>query len=108
MLDMGNTCFTWPRAGWQAMDPERKLLAVEFAAMSIEFKLTGSFPMLTRGILLDIYNFLILPGSAKIKRNESESRQHKSRIYNHQELRRIAIVATSTKEDSGFTNIRTS
>ena len=102
ILDMGNTCFNWPPAGWQAIDPDRKLLAAEVATMSIEFKRTWLFSMLTRGALLDTYNFLILSGSAMVKRNESESRQRKSRFYNYQELRRIAISSTPAKEASDF------
>lgn len=102
VLDVGDTNFTWPPLGWQDLDADRRLLSSEFAAMAIEFKRTGLFPTLSRGTLLDKYNFLVLPGSAKIRRSESESRQHKSRFYNYQELRRISLSSTSSKDDSDF------
>ena len=69
-VDIGSTSLTWPPIGWQKMNADQKLLAVEFAANSIEFQTTRTFPKLSRGTLLDKYNFLVLPGTAKIRRNE--------------------------------------
>lgn len=47
------------------MDPDRKLLAGEFAALTLE-NLNKSLTILDRRDLLDKYNFLALPGTKKI------------------------------------------
>lgn len=101
-LELESGKFTWPPMNWTQYTPDQKLLASEFAAMSIESKTTGSFPTLSRGNLLDKFNFLVLPGSAKARRSAEEARQHKSRFYTYQELRRIALSPRITMEDSAF------
>ena len=70
--------------------------------MALEFTSVGGFPRLTRSELLDKFNFLVLPGSSKIRRTQEESRRGKSRFYTYQELRRIAVSTTSKKEDDEF------
>ena len=84
------------------MDPDQKLLSVEFAANSIEFQATGKFPSLSRRTLLDKYNLFVLPGTAKIRRNDQDHIQHKSRFYTYQELRRIALADSVSNEDREF------
>ena len=84
------------------MNADQKLLAVEFAANSIEFQTTRSFPKLSRGTLLDKYNFLVLPGTAKIRRNEQNRVSHKTKFCTYQELRRIALTGTVSPEDVEF------
>ena len=101
-LDFGGRSFPWPPHGWQEMDPDRRLLSAEFAAMTLEFSRRGGFPCLSRSDLLDRYNFLILPGSAKIKRSQEDSRRCKSRFYTYQELRRISLSTAEIKEDVDF------
>lgn len=101
-LDEDSRGFTWPPYKWQQMEPDQKLLSVEFAANFIEFKLTGAFPLLSRSTLLDKYNFLVLPGTAKIRRTEQEKVHAKSRYYAYQELRRIALSDSVSKEDCDY------
>ena len=99
---LGNKDYPWPPQGWQEMDADQRLLSAEFAAMALEFTSVGGFPRLTRSELLDKFNFLVLPGSSKIRRTQEESRRGKSRFYTYQELRRIAVSTTSKKEDDEF------
>ena len=99
---LGDKDYPWPPHGWQEMDSDQRLLSAEFAAMALEFTSKGGFPKLTRTELLDKFNFLVLPGSAKIRRTQEESRRGKSRYYIYQELRRIALSTTSSKEDDEF------
>lgn len=98
-LEVGGKEFPWPPMGWTGMTSDQRLLAVEFAANTIEFNATGSFPALSRCHLLDKYNFLVLPGTAKIRRTETEKNHNKSRFYTYQQLRRITLSTHTTKED---------
>ena len=66
-VDIGGTSLTWPPIGWQKMNADQKLLAVEFAANSIEFQTTRTFPKLSRGTLLDKYNFFGLARDSEDK-----------------------------------------
>ncbi|MEW8544172.1 MAG: hypothetical protein AB2693_11620 [Candidatus Thiodiazotropha sp.] len=73
-IDEGPEAFSWPPLNWQSMDADKRLLSVEFAANLIEFCLSKKFPTLSRSNLLDkyMYNFLVLPGTSRIRRSEQE------------------------------------
>ena len=82
-LNRGAVTLTWPPRGWTQMTPDQKLLNWEFAAM--QFEVHGqSGSVITRGELLDKYNFLALPGT---KFPPYESPLRKARYYNYETLR---------------------
>lgn len=85
------TIFVWPPNNWRLMSADRKLLAWEFAAMSLERMTQGEIdPATSRTYLLDKYNFLALPGTAKQKKESGEEAVSRVRYYSYQVLREIA------------------
>lgn len=83
--------FTWPPQDWEKMSSDRRLMAWEHTAFQIEYLRQGSLsPTLSRSFLLDKYNFLALPGSGKVKRENSEKGSAKSRFYLYQVLKEVA------------------
>ncbi|KAK3598849.1 hypothetical protein CHS0354_008591 [Potamilus streckersoni] len=71
------------------MSADRKLLSVEYAAMTLEASLTpGHIPNIDRGDLIDRYNPLVLPGTSFVLTNHPF---RKCRYYNYEVLRIIAI-----------------
>ncbi|KAK3597594.1 hypothetical protein CHS0354_030138 [Potamilus streckersoni] len=56
----------WPPRSWKKISADRKLLSVEYAAMTLEANLTsGHIPNIDRGDLIDRYNPLVLPGTSQ-------------------------------------------
>ena len=70
---LGDKDYPWPPHGWQEMDSDQRLLSAEFAVMALEFMSIGGFPKLSRTKLLEIFNFLVLLGSAKIRRTQEKT-----------------------------------
>ena len=104
-LEIDGKTLSWPPLDWQKLSADQRLLAVEFVAMSIEFQATGTFCDISRHNLLDKYNFLVLPGSAKLRIAKEEKIDHKTRFYNYQKLRRIANSLSHSKEEESWLNI---
>lgn len=99
-LEIDGKTLSWPPLDWQKMSADQRLLAVEFVAMSIEFQATGTFCAISRHNLLDKYNFLVLPGSAKLRISEEEKID-----FNYQKLRRIANSSSHSKEEESWLSI---
>ncbi len=82
-----SSVFKWPPRGWQLMTPSRKRQLFEFVAMSLDIGSSG-LPTAEPEELCDQYNFLLLPGSAKMHRTDRQ----RMRVYNFIELRKIAVT----------------
>jgi hypothetical protein len=83
--------FSWPPLNWQKMTPDRKLFAWEYAAMTLEKETEGSVdPEMSRAYLLDKFNYLALPGSAKHVKEREEIGASRTRFYCYQTVREIA------------------
>jgi hypothetical protein len=87
-----NGCdFTWPPQQWQQMTHDRRLMAWKHTAFQLEYLQNGVLsPTMSRSFLLDKYNFLALPGSGKVKREENEKGAARARFYLYQMLSEIA------------------
>ena len=91
---------SWPPVSWQKMTPDRKLLAWEHAAMSLEEACETTVSHSTsRAYLLDKYNFLALPESAKHRKEESEVASSRARFYVYQVLREVATGRQPSKAE---------
>jgi hypothetical protein len=94
--------FSWPPKGFTLMSPDRKLLAWEQAALFLENETAGILPNnVSRSYLLDKYNFLALPGTAKYQKEESETAVTRARFYTYQMVREIGSgrVPSKAEED---------
>ncbi|KAL3889939.1 hypothetical protein ACJMK2_002255 [Sinanodonta woodiana] len=79
----------WPPRSWKKMSADRKLLSVEYVAMTLEASLTpGHIPNIDRSDLIDRYNLLVLPGTSFVLTSQPF---RKSRYYNYEVLRVIAV-----------------
>ncbi|KAJ8308634.1 hypothetical protein KUTeg_013508 [Tegillarca granosa] len=90
------------------MDADRKLLAWEFASMTIEnSKCSDSMIVNNRVDLLDKYNFLALPGTRKIRKSKQNGNNlmDKSRIYTYQTIRNIALSSKPNGMDIKYLEI---
>ena len=75
----------WPPKNWKSFSSEQKLLAAEYAAMTLE-QTTPSFHPVNRNSLLGKYNFLILPSTTL----KSDSLFSKMQQYNYINVKSIA------------------
>ncbi|KAL3874493.1 hypothetical protein ACJMK2_037502 [Sinanodonta woodiana] len=85
----GPLSILWPPRSWKKMSADRKLLSVEYVAMTLEASLTpGHIPNIDRSDLIDRYNLLVLPGTSFVLTSQPF---RKSRYYNYEVLRVIAV-----------------
>ena len=82
------------------MNADQRLLAWEFAAMSMEFTNKGRYPSnIGRVELLDKYNFIALPGMAKIHLQKEQKDARKARYYTYQTIKKIALSSKPTQAE---------
>ncbi|XP_071171078.1 uncharacterized protein [Mytilus edulis] len=85
-----NENITWPPENHKALTPDQKLLVTEHTAMQLELKKSpNAIPH--RSFLLEKYNFLILPGTKIQPPHKKDQHITKSRYYNHEVLKQIAL-----------------
>ncbi|KAL3881534.1 hypothetical protein ACJMK2_027966 [Sinanodonta woodiana] len=85
----GPLSILWLPRSWKKMSADRKLLSVEYVAMTLEASLTlGHIPNIDRSDLIDRYNLLVLPGTSFVLTSQPF---RKSRYYNYAVLRVIAV-----------------
>ncbi|KAH3778283.1 hypothetical protein DPMN_179738 [Dreissena polymorpha] len=87
----------WSSKDWRRLTPDQRLLAVEFASMSItQGEQHSSLFLPERSFLIHSFHFLVLPGSAGFPLDNKP----KARIYTCQSLVDIA----NGKDQSPFTH----
>ena len=87
-ISVGDVNLTWPPKDWQLMTPDRRLLAAETMAITLETCFYGYIdPKMSRCYLLDKYNYLILPDSNHHHKENVEIAVTKSRFYTYQVLK---------------------
>jgi hypothetical protein len=78
--------FKWPPKDWKYLSPDNKLLQFEFSVFAI-LKQRGVTPK-SRSYTHDLFNFLVLPGTAS--HVEKGDTSHNSRFFVYERLRQIA------------------
>ncbi|KAK3576866.1 hypothetical protein CHS0354_012919 [Potamilus streckersoni] len=64
-IPIGSSMLPWPPNGWKWMNPDQKLLQWEYVSMLLENSIEKPLPSsLNRGVLLDKFNMLALPGTS--------------------------------------------
>ncbi|KAH3755739.1 hypothetical protein DPMN_190438 [Dreissena polymorpha] len=87
----------WPPKNWRRLTPDQRLLAVEFASMSLTQTENDSLLLLPeRSFLIHNFHFLVLTGSAVFPMDNKA----KARLYTYQSLLDIA----NGKDQSPFAN----
>ncbi|KAH3741266.1 hypothetical protein DPMN_047988 [Dreissena polymorpha] len=77
----------WPPKNWRRLTPDQRLLAVEFASMSLtQTENNSSLLLPERSFLIHNFHFLVLPGSAGFPLDNKA----KARLYTYQSLLDIA------------------
>lgn len=99
-IPIGSSVLPWPPKGWKRMNPDQKLLQWEYASMILENSFEKTLPLsLNRGVLLDKFNMLALPGTSVPMTTEQHLIYRKASYYNYEIVRSIAI-GNSFIEDS--------
>ena len=80
------TSLKWPPRGWRTYTADRKLQVFEYASAMLDADMSG-FPVTNRADILDKFNFLALPGSAR----PAATSKTGMRLGNYQQLRAIAV-----------------
>lgn len=101
-ISSGSIHFTWPPKDFTKLSPDQKLLEIEYAAMSLRRSKPGGEGPVDRAMLIDNFNFLVLPGTAVLSPKKSLGPANKSRVYMYQALRNIARGNTCTPEDENL------
>lgn len=101
-ISSGSIHFTWPPKDFTKLSPDQKLLEIEYAAMSLRRSKPGGEGPVDRAMLIDNFNFLVLPGTAVLSPKKSLGPANKSRVYMYQALRNIARGNTCTSEDENL------
>ena len=70
---------SWPPEGLRELEEGQRLMAMEYAAMSLEFQENIS-ANITKTFLLDKYNFLMLPGTSTFPILQKDEIDHVTRI----------------------------
>ncbi|CAC5402434.1 unnamed protein product [Mytilus coruscus] len=81
---------TWPPENQKALTPDQKLLVTKHTAMQLELKKSPNV-VPHRSFLLVKYNFLFLPGTKIHLPHKKDQHITKSRYYNHEVLKQIAL-----------------
>ncbi|KAK3581220.1 hypothetical protein CHS0354_024763 [Potamilus streckersoni] len=99
-IPIGSSVLTWPPKGWKRMNSDQKLLQWEYASMLLENSIEKPLLLsLNRGVLLDKFNMLALPGTSVPMTTEQDLIYRKASYYNYEILRSTAI-GNSFMEDS--------
>ncbi|KAK3606663.1 hypothetical protein CHS0354_021186 [Potamilus streckersoni] len=99
-IPIGSSVLPWPPKGWKRMNSDQKLLQWKYASMLIENSIEKPLPLsLNRGVLLDKFNMLALPGTSVPMTTEQDLIYRKASYYNYEILRSVAI-GNSFMEDS--------
>ena len=105
-IELRNTVVIWPPANWMELSPDQRLMAHEYAAMSLEWNGDSScFPIISRRALLDKYAFLSLDGEGRPPEelDGADKTDGKIRQYNRQYLRSIGRgEVTETRISAGI------
>ena len=90
VLTSGGVTIPWPPKGFDAMSKDKRLLELEFTAMTLKRSLPGGLDV-ERASLLDEFNFLALPGTVCLSPRKLSPPGVKSRVYLYQAVRNIAM-----------------
>ena len=80
------TSLKWPPHGWRTFTADKKFQVFEYASAMLDADMTG-FPVTKRADILDKFNFLALPGSAR----PAATSKTGMCLGNYQQLRAIAV-----------------
>ena len=86
VLSGRRTSLKWPPRGWRTFTADRKLQVFEYASAMLDADMSG-FPTTNRADILDKFNFLALPRSAR----PAATSRTGMRLGNYQQLRAIAM-----------------
>ena len=98
VLTSGGVTIPWPPKDFAAMSKDKRLLELEYTAMTLKRSLPGGLDV-ERASLLDEFNFLALPGTLCLSPRKLSPPRVKSRVYLYQAVRNIAMGRASSLED---------
>ena len=98
VLTSGGVTIPWPPKDFAAMSKDKRLLELEYTAMTLKRSLPGGLDV-ERASLLDEFNFLALPGTLCLSPRKLSPPGVKSRVYLYQAVRNIAMGRASSLED---------
>ncbi|KAL3875673.1 hypothetical protein ACJMK2_033602 [Sinanodonta woodiana] len=98
-IPTGSSRLLWPPKNWKQMSPDQKLLQWEYASIIVENSIDKPLPSsLNRGVLLDKFNMLALPGTSVPIITEEQLIYIKANYYNYEILQSIAIGSSSIED----------